>query len=202
MKDMKTLAARALVLWIPLAVGLTGIFLFTYIAVQQNYRQSMNDPQIQIAEDVAMLLHKGESIANLISGANSVDIDSSLGVWIAGYSKDGTPLASSGLLDGEQPQLPAGLYDPKTWTFQKHWNAPTGPETRITWQPNSKVRQAIVLVQYTNPNGEVGYVVAGRSMRVLEERISVLSRNAVVAWIITLLVVFGSVLILLRLRQL
>lgn len=192
---MKKLASRALILWLPLVVVLTGVSAFIYIAVQQNYRQSVNDPQIQIAEDAALSLSKGGTPADLVPhGAPLVDIRTSLATWTTVYDSSGIPLESSAILDGAPPLMPEGLLDTNTWTAGKTWDTPRGRETRVTWQPRPDVRQAVVLIQF-----DKGYVAVGRSMRTTEERIINLTWEATVAWSMTALASFAAVFILLAL---
>ena len=52
---------KAFLLWLPL--GLVTLILcgLVNLAVQQNYRMSANDPQIQAAEDVAAAISQGKA---------------------------------------------------------------------------------------------------------------------------------------------
>ena len=45
---------RVFLKWLPLGVAVTLVCALIYATVQQNYRQSANDPQIQMAEDAAL----------------------------------------------------------------------------------------------------------------------------------------------------
>jgi hypothetical protein len=53
---------EALKVWFVLAVVTTVLSGLIYLAVQQSYRQSANDPQIQMAEDGAAALENGSPI--------------------------------------------------------------------------------------------------------------------------------------------
>jgi hypothetical protein len=196
---MKSHFPRAFALWLPLIVAITGGFLFAYIATQQDIRHAANDPQIQMAEDAAASLARDYTPANVVPrGAAPIDIRTSLAPWITVYDASGTPLESSAELDGAPPRLPAGLFDTSTWVPQKHWQASTGPETRVTWQPRDGVRQAVTLVQFQTPAG-VGYVAAGRSMRLAEERIIYLTRQAAACWAGTALATFVALFLIIAL---
>jgi hypothetical protein len=193
---------RALILWAPFVVALTGIFGFTYLAVQQNYRQSLNDPQIQMAEDAASTLAQAYVPATVVPrGVPPIDMRESLSPWTVVYDASGTPLESSAVLDGAPPQLPADLFNPQSWTSLKTFAAPSGIETRVTWQPRSDVRQAVVLVRFTIPagapnGGQIAWVAVGRSMQEVEDRIATLTGLAAVAWGTTILASFGIILLL------
>lgn len=190
---MTKIFPRALVLWLPLLVVMTGAMGFAYVAVQQSFRQEGNDPQIALAEHIATALAGGEVPAAFVSrGVPPVDIATSLDTWVTIYDSSGQPLESDAVLEGVPPSMPAGLLDPSTWAAHKTWQAPSGPETRVSWQPRPTVRQAVVLVRYDMPTvdgvpQQEGYVAVGRSMRLTEERILNLTRQAALAWSVTAL---------------
>ena len=173
--------SRSLALWLPILVATSGIFVFAYWGIQQEYRLSLNDPQVQIAEDGANALAAGAPPASLTRNAPSVDIAASLAPWVAVYDASGVPLESTGVLGGAPPRLPAGVFDTSTWrgsaAFGIPLSTPAG-ETRFTWQPEAGVRQAVVLVAVGNGK----FVAAGRSMREVENRVSVLTLGAALAW--------------------
>jgi hypothetical protein len=195
---MKKLFVRALSLWLPLLVAITGLFGFGYVAVQQNYRQSANDPQIQMAEDAAVLMSKNHFNTDLIfePGVPTTDIRQGLTPWIAIYDAGGANYGSTGLLNGDNPKMPTGLLDYSTWLSHKTWHSPTGLETRVTWQPESDIRQALVIVHFDSSLGG-GYAVAGRSMRTTEERIISLTQLAAIAWSFTVLATYAAIFVLL-----
>lgn len=156
------------VAWLPLGIAITGMCLLVYATVQQNYRQSLNDPQIQLAEDTARIVAAGVPASVLIADGGKIDIDASLSPWLVMYDAQGAPLASSALLNNTVPQIPAGVFD----------TARAKGENRITWQPEPGVREAIVVVAA----GEKGFAVAGRNMREVEARESSLSLFVFAAW--------------------
>src|SRR5580704_15937593 len=101
---------RIVLAWLPLAVAITLLCALMYAAVQQNYRQSLNDPQIQMAEDAAAAIGNGASIASVIP-QTEINIAQSLAPWIAVYDARGNPIASNATLDGALPRLPQGVFD-------------------------------------------------------------------------------------------
>ena len=194
---MKNILTRALALWFPLLVILTGMLAFAYWAVQQNYRQSLNDPQIQMAEDAAATLDAGAAPASIVTrGVPLVDISTSLAPWVAVFDASGTPLESSASLGNLPLALPAGVFDVSTWkrVYAEYGIAMTIPksETRFTWQPQIDVRQAVVLVRASNGT----FVAAGRSMREAENRVSVLTMGAA---ILALMSALGSLVVIIAL---
>ena len=154
---MKT-TIRVFVAWLPLALTIIGVCGLIYIAVQQNYRQSLNDPQIQMAEDDATALGSGATTTSIVP-KQSIDVAASLAPWIAVYDSSGTPVASSGLLDGKIPVPPLGEFN---LALAQGNNLP-----HDTWEPVSGVRIAAVIVPIPH-NG--GFVLVGRNMREVEDR--------------------------------
>jgi len=161
--------------WLPLAVAITLLCGLVYVVVQQNYRLSLNDPQIQMAEDVAHQLASGVAPTSLVP-SSTIDIAQSLAPYIVVYDDALKPLAFSGTLDGLPPQPPQGVFDA----------ARAHGEDRLSWQPRAMVRSAIVVVRVNDPHG--GFVLAGRSMHEVEDRESQLEYTVGIAWLCTLIV--------------
>jgi hypothetical protein len=154
MSHKSELKLNQLPIW--LAVVAVGVILvgFSYLAVQQQYRQSANDPQVQMAEDAASSMNQG---GTPVSPAQPINMATSLASIVIVTDNSLKPLSSSGLLNGQIPLPPAGAF-----TAAK--NA-SDQENTFTWQPASNVRDAAVIVHYKS-----GYVVAARSLRVVEVR--------------------------------
>jgi hypothetical protein len=161
--------------WLPLAIIASGLCLFTYIAVQQNYRMDANDPQIEVAQNGAAALQNGKSPADLVSG-DPVDIATSLSTFTIVFDAQGNPLASSALLNGKTPVVPQGILT----------SALKSGENRVTWQPQQGVRLATVIDSYKNATGS-GFVLVGRSLREVEARIDTLTLMLALTWICALL---------------
>ncbi len=115
---------------------------------------SANDPQIQMAEDVANQLNSGMEPASLIPAAQ-VEISNSLAPFLMVFDDSGKVVASSARLHGETPTYPTGVLE----------YARQNGQDRVTWQPEAGVRMATVVVPATN-----GFVMAGRSLREVEIR--------------------------------
>src|SRR5581483_7658620 len=103
---------KYLLWWLMAAVPATLVLGVAYAVVQQDYRTSLDDPQIQMAEDAAARLQGGESPAALVvREAPPVDISGSLDPWLAVYDASGTPLEASAVLDNVSPKLPQGVFN-------------------------------------------------------------------------------------------
>ena len=153
------------------AISLT-VALF-YLCLQQNIRQSANDPQIQISNDISNLISNGKNLSEF-NLAEKVDISKSLSSYFVVYDSVGNPILGSGVLDGKLPNLPNGIFD-----FVKK-----NGEDRVTWQPRSNVRSAIVVTKYEGKNN--GFVMAGRSLSEIEKREDKLLAQVVIGWIVTI----------------
>ena len=146
--------------WLPIGGTIVALFGFTYLAVQQNYRSSLNDPQIQMTEDAQARLLGGAQPAEVVPRGTSFDIEKSLSPFIAVYDESGNPLESSGFLRNAPPRPPIGVFE----------YAKESGENRVTWQPNSNTRIALVVRPVAIESG--WFVASGRNMREVESRIS------------------------------
>ncbi len=165
---------------IPLAVVITLLSGLLYGTLQQVLRINANDPQIQMAEDAATSLTNGKPIDSVVPGPQ-VDIATSLAPYIIVFDNSGKAIASSGLLHNQLPSLPSGVFD---YVRQNG-------EDRITWQPEPGVRSATVVTRFggTQP----GFVMAGRSLREVENRIDQFGLLIGLGWLGTLLVTLIAV---------
>ena len=141
--------------------------------MQQALRHSANDPQIQMAEDTASLLSTNQLVQTVLP-KNAVDIGKSLAPYIIIYDTNGNVIASSATLHGQTPRLPPGVF---TDARQK--------ELRFTWQPEEEVRSAVVIINYNN-----GFVLAGRSLREVENREDHLTKEVFGVWALAIIISF------------
>jgi hypothetical protein len=159
--------------WLVLALIATMFCGLAYVTVQQALRQGANDPQIQMAEDIAGQMEAGASAASVLP-SSSVDLSRSLAPFVILFNGQGTQSASSAVLHGQSPQLPGGVLD----YVRQHG------EDRLTWQPEPGVRIAAVVTSYSG--AEPGFVLAGRSLHEVEKRIGQIQLLCGIAWIATL----------------
>lgn len=152
---------------------LTILFGTAYGIGQQILRLSANDPQIQLAHEVAMQLDQGTQVEDVV-GAYKVNLSQSLASFVIIYDKSGTAVAGTGYLDGVRPQVPIGVLKA----------ADTKSDNRVTWQPKDDVRIASVTVAAKHY-----YVLAGRSLREVEAREQKIFYIALSGWVASLLIV-------------
>ena len=167
---MKTLYHLSAIAIISILIGLV------YATVQQTYRTSANDPQMQIVNELRTRLEFGKSIENYMK-QDSVDLENSMGIFVATYDKNGQPLQSNALLDGKLPQLPSGVL--------KYVSA--HKEDWVTWQPRKTIRLALGIAA-TNSE-PVAYVAAGRSLIEVEQRISRLFTLCGICWTLCMTII-------------
>lgn len=160
--------------WIPLGYSLTVVFLFGYIAVQQNLRMSANDAPSDIAINIEQALAEGVSYKQFNS-ARPVELDKSLSPYVILYDATGKPLAGSGAIDGNYPVPPSGVFE----YLRIH------KEDSFTWEPKAGVRQAVV-ARYHDGEAPV-YILAGHSLRAVEAHIAQLTRLALALWLVALI---------------
>lgn len=176
-----SLLARSFLKWMPIAVGCTLVLGISYVFVQQSYRMSANDPQTMAAHDIATELAAGTAPDQLVSN-ETIDPSISLSPFVIVFDAEGKPLVSSARLAGAIPVPPAGVLDASK----------ASGENKVTWQPRSDARIAAVVVPVKG--GADGFVLAGRSLRVVEERVDDLTSIAGLGWIGTMAATFIAVL--------
>jgi hypothetical protein len=170
--------------WLPLATAVILLSGLIYLVAQQSLRSGANDVQIQIAEDAAQALASGQPAAAVFA-PGKIDIASSLAPFVVVYDRNGTLLASNAVLHDQSPVLPKGVLE---YTFQHH-------QDRVTWQPESGVRIAAVVVAVPGEAG--GFVLAGRSLREVENRESQLTTILMLGCLFTL----GATLVMVALFE-
>lgn len=159
--------------WLLFAFIITAFCGMLEWAVQQNYRMSANDPQIQIAEDTARALENGAQPKSIV-GNEKIDIAVSLSSFIVIYDAKGHVLATSGILDTTAPQLPSGVLS----------YAKIHGQDKITWQPKPGVRQAVIVERVDG--AQQLFVAVGRSLREVEKRENMLLCGITIGWIVVL----------------
>jgi hypothetical protein len=158
--------------WFAYAAAITLVCGIIYITVQQGYRQTANDPQFQLAEDAANAISKGADPKAIAGTGQSIEISQSLSPYLIIYNSNGGIAASDATLDGNAPKLPQGVID----------GARNSGMKAVTWQPREGVRSATVSIRAKNY-----VVVAGRSLRITEERINMLGQQVLFGWFMSLI---------------
>lgn len=155
----------AFLTWLPFAVVLTVVVGLVSVTVQQTYRQGADDPQVQLAEDTVTTLVKQQSLP---AGPPAVDVRNSLAPFINVYDIKGQLVRNGVTVDGQPPTLPPGIFE----ETRQHG------EQDFTWQPTPGVRIAAVVRGYDR-----GFLLAGRSLRVVEQREDILRWQVLTAWL-------------------
>jgi hypothetical protein len=153
----RRLVVAALLAWLPFAAAVVVLSALVYGTVQQSLRSGANDPQLQIAGDLAAQLNGG-AVAGSLLGTSKVDLATSLSPYAIVFDGAGHPVASTGVLDGDVPVPPPGVL-----------HAARAHRTELTWQPRDGVRSAVVVVPFQGSAG-AGTVLVGRSLSEVEKR--------------------------------
>jgi hypothetical protein len=179
---------RAFLRWLPLAVGCTLVLGIAYVIVQQSYRMGANDPQVMVAHDVAAALAAGKTPDEVVSN-ETMDPSVSLAPFVIVFDAAHKPVISSAQLGGTTPVPPAGVLDASKATG----------ENKVTWQPRPDTRIAAVVVPVERGTG--GFVLAGRSLRVVEQRVDSMTLMVALGWIGTMVATFAAVVFAQRLAH-
>jgi hypothetical protein len=174
---------RALAFFLPLVVLATLACALVYTTVQQDLRSGANDPQFQLAEDAVAALNAGATPSTLV-GAAKVDVARSLAPFLVIFDATGAVIATDGVLDGHDPVPPGGVLD----------SARSDPPNTVTWQPRAGVRIAQVSLPWRG-----GTVLAGRSLREVEQREDQLLSVVSAFWLVGLVALAAAALVAARL---
>lgn len=161
--------------WLILAIMITGAVGFPTVAIQQTYRQNANDPQVEITQEVAAAIQKGIPRDQIVGPTGSVDMSTSLSPFIAIYDENAKVVGASGKLNNENPVPPSGAFD----------TAKQKGQIRFTWQPQPGVRVAAVMQEVKGD--KTTFVLAGRSLREVEQREKQLTQMAGLTWLALML---------------
>jgi len=178
---MKNILKKSFFFWLPFAAVITFACLLAYVVIQQDIRQSANDPQIQIAEDVSQALASGASPSAIIPPGQKIDINKNLDPYIMIFDASGAMIGSSAVLNGQTPAVPAGIFA----SVRAHG------EDKFTWEPIHGIRSAVVVVPVSAPGS--GFVLAGRSLRIIETREDSMLHLVELAWLAGLIVMFALI---------
>jgi hypothetical protein len=159
---------RTAAFFLPLAVLATATCGLAYAETQQALRSGANDPQVQLAEDAGTRLDAGATPSSVVDTSYAVDLARSLAPFVIVFNAQGLILASNASLDGGQAAPPKGALE----------SARPGSPNAVTWQPRDGLRFATVTVAWKG-----GTVLAGRSLRVVEEREANAELIAGAAWL-------------------
>ena len=129
----------------------------TFYAVMQQMYCTTIEPQIQRAYDLKEQLEQNKKAEYLLPD-DTLDLQNGLEGFIALFNKEGKPIRSNDFLNNKMSQLPKEVYD-----FSK-----INKEKRITWQPQTGIRMAAVILSVNHP--EIKFIAVGRSLKEAEER--------------------------------
>ncbi len=177
---MTTHLKQRLITWLPLAITVSMIYGFVYLAIQQNIRIAANETPLTIAEDIRGRLEKGATPVQAVKALEDVDMKKSLSPFATVYNNAGAMIWSSALLDGRKAKIPMGIL---TTAKEKGIN-------KITWEPAPGARNAIVVLPYTL-DGIDGFVMAGQSMREVQNRIQAVAQQLLLGWMVTLVLSYS-----------
>ncbi len=163
MIKVKKITRLSIRLWLLVVTIGGGLLIFGYVSMQQSLRMGLNDPQLQMAQDIASNLNKGESLVSIVP-TTSVDESQSLSPFVTIVDSNLKVLATSGKI-GDRVPLPPPSSFPDAQKRSNKW---------FTWQHDG-VRDAAVIVPYGN---HAGYVLVARSMSQTEHTISYITELA------------------------
>lgn len=150
-------------------LAITIFWLGVYIIGQQIRRQAANHPQMEMVEEAKEKLANGGEITSVVP-PKIVDIPTSLEPFMIIFNENGEVVTASVRLDGKTPVVPKGVLD---YAKVKGIN-------KVTWQPRAGVREATVVIPYPH-----GWILAGRSLSVVETEEIKWEKSTLLIWLVT-----------------
>lgn len=151
-------------------------------------RSGANQPQAQMAAFYAAEIASGIRAEEAIP-RGYVDLERSLEPFVIFYNDRGTPVTATGYLNQTIPSPPPGVFG----YLRSH------PTDTLTWQPRPDVRIAAVIHRVSGPNP--GFLLSGRSLRLVEEQEAAFWRMAFSGWFVTMLLLGAGALLLQRAQR-
>lgn len=155
------------------------------LTMQQMLRRGANQPQIDMAEWYGGEISAGEDPGNAIP-PGYIDMERSLQPFVIFYDQQGRPGTGTGYLGQKLPVPPEGVFG---------FVRVNGSEN-VTWQPRPGVRLASVIRRIDG--NHPGFLLTGRSLRIVEEQESLLWHMVFGIWFGIMLLLFGGALFLNR----
>ncbi len=168
--------------WLPFALLSTVLCGLIFVIAQQSLRLSADDVLAQLATDASILLEHGTGAADIV-GPYPVDMGRSLSPFFMIFDQHQAVVASMGTLEGNTPTLPDGAL----------YQAIGRGQHRFTWEPQPGLRFAAVIRTFSS-NDQYGFVLAARSLREVDYRISIMMLLSLGAWITSLILTLLGVL--------
>ncbi len=138
-----------------------------FVTTQQSLRLSANDPQAQITQDILNSLSQGADPKQL--SPTTVDMTKATSAFVIIYDNNEKAVGTTVQLDKKTPVPPKGAFE----------KTKKNNESRFTWEPKDELRQAVVMVKYKD-----GFVLVGKSLGEIENRIKIIMRIVGVAWVV------------------
>jgi hypothetical protein len=139
---------RRIIGWLTATIIITLIFGSVYVTLQQFGRHSAN------AAPAAAAAAQIQQMGSGPTAEPRLELTADSGIFVMVFGEDNKPAASTVILHGELPVIPAGVLE----------TARTFGSDTVTWQPEPGLRMAVVARQAPG-----GVVVAGQSLTPFED---------------------------------
>lgn len=164
---------RIVAIFLTLVVIISIVFVTICYTARGVMRQSANDPQVEVTDQVASIIRQGAPLDQIISAAEQVDLGDSQALFVMIFDKDKKLVGTSATLNGQPISIPDEAFD----------RAKAGSDYRFTREPQQGSRFALVVKAVDDS----GYVVAGRSLAEMEKRATNLYQPLWIGWVLSVL---------------
>ena len=150
-------------------------------------RSGADQPQLQMAKRYTSAIASGEKPEAAIPSGD-IDLQHSLEPFVIFYNDQGVPVSGNAHLNQAIPTPPPGVFN----------YVRTHGIDRISWQPQPDVRIATILIRVNGPTP--GFILAGRSLRVVEEQVGLFFRMVFIGWLVLVALLIAGAVFLTRVQ--
>ncbi len=191
---MKNSIKLALNQFLPAAVVITLLSGFFFLGLNQNYRSSANDPQIQYIQGIVDYLTGAEAKPEDVTGTQKISVENSLDPFIIIFDTERKSVAANAQLKDGTPIPPEKRFEIKKDQNKFFSYFSNNGQKRFTWVPQKGVKIAAVLDSYEKDGKLAGYVLVGRNLKEIEKRTVNLGLLVTFGWLITMVSTFTTIL--------
>jgi hypothetical protein len=177
---MQKIFLRSVVSFLPFAVCITLLSGLIYFSSQQVIRLSANEMPSLSVDTALARISIGQQLNTILPNI-PIELSKPFGFFFSAYNEQKVLTIAQTTVRSAPVSVPSGVLD----------YAKSHGKDRVTWQPETGIRLAIVVVYEPRTNT---YLVAGRDLTDYEHRIETLGLQILLGWGITIIATFVAVI--------
>ncbi len=170
--------------WLCAFITVSLVFGVVYKVVRVSLDSTLHDPLTYEAVGAAWRLANNKPANGQLKADFPVktDVSSNLNTFTTVYDHEKNLVASSGVLNGQTPELPTGFLDGTNQYVRNYFD----------WRPTEEVHLAGTTVAL----GDDGYVLVGRNMQEADRQGNRVTKSVILGWVASVLVLTAGTLMI------